>query len=256
MLDPHLMLEAELDPMAAPPTDLPTEDDEKMESAWHRAAMNLLIEALTHYWRGRTDFYVGGNMFLYFMLEQVAKTQYRGPHFFVVLDVDGTRERKAWYTWAEGGRYPDLIVELLSESTASADLTTKKDLYEQVFRTPDYICYNPASQELVWWTMVADQYEPLAPNANGWLWSRQLGLWVGLWTGQYLNLSGVWPRFYDTEGSRVLTRAEAAELEAETERERAEEERERAQRAEAELAALRARLTALGIDPNTLNGPR
>nr|WP_322505530.1 hypothetical protein [Chroococcidiopsis cubana] len=46
--------------------------------------------------------------------------------FFVALDVDGSRERQGWVVWEEDGRYPDVIVELLSPSTAKVDRGVKK----------------------------------------------------------------------------------------------------------------------------------
>lgn len=53
-----------------PTLELPIEDGIPLDSPWHRAAINLLIELIHCFWRGRTDFYVGGNMFVYFSLEQ------------------------------------------------------------------------------------------------------------------------------------------------------------------------------------------
>ncbi|MCS6859454.1 MAG: Uma2 family endonuclease [Abditibacteriales bacterium] len=275
-----------------PPTaaELPSEDGEPLETSWHRSEINLLIESLRVHWQGRTDFYVGGNMFIYFSLEQVRRLFYRGPDFFVVLDVDGTRQRESWVVWEEGGKYPDVIVELLSPSTAREDRTTKKDLYEQTFRTPNYFCYDPDTQTLEGWRLRCQKYEPLEPNERGWLWSDQLGLWLGLWQGTYLNEENTWLRFYDTQGVLVPTFGEAAQQRAEQERQRAEQERQRArqerqrarqerqrarqerqraeqerqraeqerqraeqerhraERAEAELARLRERLKAQGIE--------
>jgi Uma2 family endonuclease len=134
-----------------PPLDLPTEDGEPLESSWHRAEINLLIESLKGHWRGRQDYYTGGNMFIYYTFAQARAPKYRGPDFYVVLNMNGSYARGAWVVWEEGGRYPDVIVELLSPSTAREDLTTKKDLYEQVFRTPEYYCYDPDGQELQGW---------------------------------------------------------------------------------------------------------
>jgi Uma2 family endonuclease len=37
--------------------------------------------------------------------------------------------------------YPDVIVELLSDSTAAQDKGTKKDIYERVFKTSDYFVF-------------------------------------------------------------------------------------------------------------------
>ena len=81
-------------------------------------------------------------MFIYFSSTQ-ARQDFRGPDFFTVLDGDGDRPRKGWMVWEEGGRYPDVIVELLSPSTAEMDKGAKKQIYERVFRTPDYFVFDP-----------------------------------------------------------------------------------------------------------------
>jgi Uma2 family endonuclease len=216
-------------PVQPPPTsaELPSEDGEPLETSWHRSEINLLIESLRVHWQGRTDFYTGGNMFVYFSLEQVRRGFYRGPDFFVAIDVDGTRPRESWVVWEEGGKYPDVIVELLSPSTAREDRTTKKDLYEQTFRTPEYFCYDPETQTLEGWRLRCHKYEPMEPNEQGWLWSGQLGLWLGTWEGAYLNEEYMWLRFYDREGVLVPTFGEAGRQHAEQEHQRAEQERQR-----------------------------
>ncbi|MFQ5859660.1 MAG: Uma2 family endonuclease [Anaerolineae bacterium] len=257
---PSLVLPA----VELPALELPTEDGIPLDSPWHRDAINLLIELVRCFWRGRADFYTGGNMFVYFSFEQAQavkreieadvvpppdKRAYRGPDFFVIKDVDGTRYRDTWVVWEEGGRYPDLIIELLSPSTAETDKTDKKDLYERTFRTPEYYWYDPASQELVGWRLQAGRYERMTPNAEGRLWSEVLGLWLGTWEGEFQGERAVWLRFFDADGQLVLTGEEAAQAEAEAERQRAEDaeqraeaERQRAETAEAELARLRADL--------------
>jgi len=40
--------------------------------------------------------------------------------------------RQGWVVWEENGRYPDVIVELMSPTTAEIDTGAKKELYEQV----------------------------------------------------------------------------------------------------------------------------
>jgi Uma2 family endonuclease len=219
---------------------LPTEDNQNLESSWHRSQINLFIESIQHQWRDRTDFYVGGNMFVYYDLPAAARKRHsRGPDFYVALDVDGTFQRGAWVVWEEAGRYPNLIIELLSPSTAESDRTTKKHIYEQTFRTPEYIWYFKDTDEFVGWRLGKDgHYEPIEPNEHGWLWSEQLGLWVGRWQGTYLGEKAIWIRFYDPEGNLVLLPAEAEKQRAETEKQRAETEKQRAeaekQRAETE----------------------
>lgn len=126
-----------------PPTDLIFDDGEPLESNRHRIAMNVLIRSLQQAWRDRTDFYTGGNMFIYYSNTQVRNRDFRGPDFFAVLDVDGIRERQGWVVWEEEGRYPDVIVELMSPSTAQIDTGIKKDIYRGTFRTRDYFVYDP-----------------------------------------------------------------------------------------------------------------
>ncbi len=126
-----------------PPTDLIFDDGEPLETYKHRMAMNVLIDSLMQGWANRNDFFTGGNMFMYYSSTQALNRDFRGPDFFVVLNVEFNLSRKAWVVWEENGRYPDVIVELLSPSTAAIDKGIKKDLYEQTFHTSDYFIYNP-----------------------------------------------------------------------------------------------------------------
>ncbi|HEY9674986.1 MAG TPA: Uma2 family endonuclease, partial [Waterburya sp.] len=104
-----------------PPTqaELPYDDGIPMESARHKAQMDLLIDALIPWLEKREDGYVGGNMFVYYSLAQVRNKDFKGPDFFAVLGVP-KGERKSWVVWEEG-KAPDVVIELLSESTAAAD---------------------------------------------------------------------------------------------------------------------------------------
>ena len=52
-----------------PDIDLPYDDGEPLESNWHRLQINLLGDALHQHWSERTDFFAGGNMFVYYSLE-------------------------------------------------------------------------------------------------------------------------------------------------------------------------------------------
>ena len=230
-----------------PPTQLPTEDGVPLETNWHRMAMNLLIEALHFHWRDRRDYFVGGNMFIYFSMEQVRNRDYRGPDFFVVKNVDGRRDRDAWIVWEEEGRYPNLIIELASPSTIETDLGEKKALYEKSFRTPEYFVYNPADESLLGWQWTPAGYIPLEGDEKGWLWSRELDLWLGTWRGEYQRTEATWLRFFTPEGKLVPTPAEAEAQRAKAEAQRAKAEAQRAKAAEAEVARLRKLLAERGL---------
>ena len=109
-----------------PDIELPYEDGEPLESHWHRLQINLFGDMLDQSWQGRTDFFAGGNMFVYYSLEQARNRDYKGPDFFVVKGVDRSRQRRSWIVWQEGGRYPDVIIELLSPTTIEEESGTQE----------------------------------------------------------------------------------------------------------------------------------
>ncbi|MGC9503305.1 Uma2 family endonuclease [Baaleninema sp.] len=171
---------------------------------------------------------------------------FRGPDFFVVLNVDGTRSRQGWVIWEEDGRYPDVIVELMSPSTAKVDRTDKKQLYAQTFHTRNYFVYDPFDENSLegWQLDKQFNYQPLEPQENGWLWCETLGFWLGTWQGTIERETAIWLRFYDRDGNLVPLPEEAAQQEAEAAQQQAEAERQRAER-------LAARLRELGEDPDS-----
>jgi Uma2 family endonuclease len=244
-----------------PPTDLIFDDGEPLESNRHRIAMNVLIRSLQQLWFDRNDYFTGGNMFIYYSSNQMRNRDFRGPDFFAVLNVDGTNTRQGWVVWEEDGRYPDVIVELMSLSTAGIDKGIKKDIYEQTFRTSDYFVYHPFDpNSLQGWHLDDNQrYQPLTFNENGWLWCQRLGLWLGTWEGTIDRETAIWVRFYDVAGNLVLLpeeaaklHAEAAKLHAETAGSQAEIAQLREEEAKAKAARLAARLRELGENPDML----
>jgi Uma2 family endonuclease len=248
-------------------------DGEPLESPWHRACINLMIDAVIWHRRGKTTYFVGGNMFIYYSRSQAKyrKDDYKGPDFFLVNDVDGTVDRLMWWVFEEDNKFPDVIIELLSPATAEKDRTTNKDIYEKDFRTPEYFYYDPETKVLSGFRLQAGQYQDVTPNEKGRYWSEELGLWVGTWDGVFQGKQATWLRFYDADGNLVLTEAEAQARRADEENHRADEEKHRADeekhradeekhradeekhRADAlaaELARLQALLTEKGISPD------
>ncbi|MEQ9236869.1 Uma2 family endonuclease [Coleofasciculus sp. E2-BRE-01] len=219
-----------------PPCDL-LSDEPPLESDLHRDQIELLLACLKWWWRERTDFYATGNLTIYFSPEHITTRDFRGPDFFVVLGTEN-RPRKSWILWAEQGKYPNVIVELLSDSTAKIDKDFKKKLYQDTFRTPEYFWFHPDTLEFQGFILMAGEYQPIEPTSQGWLWSCQLELFLGIYESKL--------RFFSPEGQLVATpeeRAEIAQKEAETER----QQRELAQQ---QVTELRARLKALGVEPD------
>jgi Uma2 family endonuclease len=234
------------------PADLPETDGEPLESDWHRAQINLLIEVIRYLFRNRKDFFAGGNMFLYYSTQQIRNRDYRGPDFFYVAGVDGERHRRYWAVWEEDGRYPDVIVELLSPTTAEVDRTTKKQLYEQVFRTREYFLYDPDTQQLEGWRLGNGSYQPIPAGERGWLWSNVLGLWLGVWGGQYLETDGAWLRFFDPQKRVAPTESESEAHRAEAEKQRADSEKQRADAAEQRADSEKQRADAVTAEKKRL----
>ncbi|NDJ20777.1 Uma2 family endonuclease [Nostoc sp. B(2019)] len=221
-----------------PPGDLYS-DEPPLESDLHRLQMTLLIQCLEWLWRNRNDFYASGNITIYYSPRQRKSEYFRGPDFFVVLGTEH-QPRKSWVVWEEDGKYPNVIIELLSDSTVATDKGLKKQIYQDTFRTPEYFWFDPNNLEFAGFVLLAGKYQPLEPNPQGWLWSQQLELYLGVYQQ---NL-----RFFTPEGELVLTPEEVAQQEtqrAEQEKQRAEQEKQRSDR-------LAAKLQELGIDPDTV----
>ena len=200
-------------------------DEPEMESTQHYQQLALLVSSLEWLWRERDDFFIGANLTVYYDHEQLRRRAFRGPDFFLVRDATRV-PRNSWVVWEEGGRYPDLIIELLSDSTAGVDRSEKKTLYQTVFRTPEYFWFSPITSEFAGFRLVNRWYQPIAPNEQGWRWSEVLGLYLGVAEGRL--------RYFEKSGEQVPNPAEAAlrEIEcAEQERQRANQERQRADHA-------------------------
>ena len=244
--------------LAPLPFELVLDDGEPLETEWHTWEFPLLRELIGQAMaeRGRTDFYVGGNMFVYYSFEQartvaeevakgLEKRAFRGPDVFWVGGVD-PHSREAWIGWEEGGRLPDVIVELLSPSTAKKDRIEKRDLYAQVFGTAEYFLYEPTTLQLEGLRLAGRFYRPIQPDESGRLWSEQLGVSLGVWHGFVEDREADWVRLFRPDGSLVPTRNETERQQTEAERQRADAAERRADAAEAELARLRALLKERG----------
>ncbi|WP_448562662.1 Uma2 family endonuclease [Trichothermofontia sp.] len=186
-----------------PPTDLES-DEPPLESYQHLQQLLLLLKCLDWLWRDRSDYFAAGNLTIYYSVRKLKSEDFRGPDFFVVLDTE-KRPRKSWMVWEEGGKYPNIIVELLSYSTANQDRGLKKQIYQDIFRTPDYFWFDPHSLEFAGFHLVNGVYEAIAPTEQGWLWSEQLGLYLGIYQEQL--------RFFTPAGDLVPTPEESAEAE-------------------------------------------
>jgi len=181
-----------------------------METQKHRRQLSLLIEQIELSWDRPEDFFVGGNMFFYFSVTQSKRNDFRGPDFFMVLDTPRGM-RKSWVVWEEGGRVPDVVIELTSESTAEEDRGPKKRTYE-FLRVPTYVIHDPLTNETEAYRLDATgRYVPLAPGPDGRIFEPRTGLSLGVWRGVFQGYEDTWLRWHTAEGELLETGEERAE---------------------------------------------
>ena len=249
----------ELDLILPGEDELPYDDNQTMETQRHKMQMDLLIEGLDTWLEQRQDGYVGGNMFIYYSQAQIKSQDFKGPDFFAVTGVP-KRERKSWVVWQEE-KSPDVVIELLSESTAQYDKTEKKLIYQDKLRVSEYYWFDPWNpSDFVGFHLIKGKYEPKSFTEQGWLISDALELALIRWSGNYRNVETTWLRWATLEGEILPTgqelaqqerqRAEEARQRAEQERQRAEQERQRAEQEKVRADRLAAKLRELGIDPD------
>jgi Uma2 family endonuclease len=225
-------------------------DEPPLESDLHQEQMILLLNCIKWYWRERNNFYATGNLTIYFSETQKTTEDFRGPDFFVVKGCEN-RPRKSWMLWRENYQYPNIIIELLSNKTAKVDRETKKEIYQDTFQTPEYFWFHPDTLEFKGFRLFESKYQPLQANEEGWLWSEELELFLGIYQSQL--------RFFSSDKQLIPTPEEAERQRAETERlqkeaaqQQAKAERLQKEAAQRQVEELKARLTALGIDPDAV----
>jgi hypothetical protein len=147
------------------------------------------------------------------------------------------RDRRSWAIWEEGGKYPNVVIELLSSSTATVDRGKKKDLYQDVWRVPEYYWFHPETMEFAGFRLVGGTYVAIEPTESDRLQSKQLGLELGIHDRKL--------RWFTAEGDLIPLPEEAERQQAEQERQRADQEQQARERLENYLRSQ-------GIDPDQL----
>ncbi len=220
--------------------ELPCDDGQPMETYRHFQQMSILILSLEQAWKDRDDFFVGGNMFLYYSELQVKQNDFRGPDVFVVKNTE-RRERRSWVVWEENGLTPDVIIELLSDSTEQVDRGEKMQIYSRALRVGEYFLFDPFTGLLEGYILdiATNSYRPLLPGPDGTFECTQLGLRLGIVESTWGSTHAPWLRWLDDDGNVLLTPPELAEQEtrradaqtrlAQEEAKRAEEEAKRAE---------------------------
>ena len=206
----------------------------------HLYALLVTLEVLRQYLFGQQAT-VLGNQFLYYA--QGLPNLRVAPDVMVIFDVE-PGGRDSYKIWEEGS-VPAVIFEMTSQGTRQKDEISKYELYEAM-GVLEYWQFDPKgewlTEQLRGYRLNNDTYSPVTDNV-----SQVLGL--------RLVAAGTLIEFYELSTNKKLLipdelkeRADQEAQRADQEAQRADQEAKRADRAEAELASLKAKLKAQGID--------
>jgi len=247
--------------------DLLSSDDTPVDNEEQNLLPNVLLLLLADLWAERMDWFFGVDMAVY-------HTTGRDPKIPVVPDaflsigverIKGGKFRRSYATWEEGGVVPILVLEMVSHRPRS-EYGKKLALYTRL-GVLYYLIYNPEfwrrdkHQPFELYKLVDGCYQLQSTEPY---WMPEVGLGIGRYQGQLGGLAREILTWYDAVGDRHLSSEEQERQRAEQERQwaeqehqraeqaeqRAEQEAQRAEQAEQRAEQMRARLLALGLDPD------
>jgi len=163
----------------------------EIHSLLHYTQLALLFSVLEWWWRDRQEYCICVDLTIYYSRQQLRSRNFHGTDFFLVKGAE-QRPRYSWVAWEEGGGYPALIIELLSEATAEIDRKIKFEIYQNCLRTLEYFWFSPETLEFAGFILADERYQKIEPNEKGWLWSVVLELYLGVEGGKlrYFTASG------------------------------------------------------------------
>lgn len=202
----------------------PCEDDEPLaETEFQYEPLTYTVAALKSYFSDREDVYVQGDMFVYYRMNDPRSVV--APDVFVVLGAPGNHKRNSWLIWREGGKQPNFVLEVASESTWQWDASGKREIYARI-GVDEYWRFDPTgecfSPPLIGERLVDGEYRPMeiAEDTDGILrgHSEVLGLDICVLGELELRLydssTGEWLLSYDEQAVALeveRTAREAAE---------------------------------------------
>lgn len=237
--------------LVVPPEDYPdvsdliTEDDAPMESAFLEKQYKLLTEPLESSWAGPPE----GGPFIALTnvgLFAIPKNPPLVPDFMLSLGVSyppdpWKKEHRSYFVW-EYGKPPDTTLEIVSDKLGG-EATHKMQQYARM-RVLYYVIYDPleklSSQKLRVHELRGQRYHVLAENRL-----EELGLSLTFWRGNYGGMEAEWLRWCDRDGNLIPTGKERAD----EEKRRADEEKRRADELAERIKRLEAQLRAAGQQP-------
>lgn len=215
-----------------------------------------MVTCLKWAWRDRKNYFIGSNLSIYYYVtdprsgaKRHKKLVFRGPDFFVVLNPFPKKLRNSWLVDNEGGKYPDIIVEILSTKTRHKDVGEKKEIYEKVFKTHEYFLVDPKKRSITGYRLSQGKYVLVEPTKEGLVFSERLGLYLGMHDEP--EHQDKIARFFGPDKRPLALPPEELLRQmslVEKQKQRVREAEARAQRAEREKAELLEKLRSLGVN--------
>ncbi|WP_019498123.1 Uma2 family endonuclease [Pseudanabaena sp. PCC 6802] len=221
--------------------------DDPVENIQQPTLAAALTDALGAAGLIRPDMLIGSNFGLVATINR--KIAVKAPDWFYVPHVHPIAEgiiRRSYTPHLEGDPVA-VVMEFLSDedggelSVRSTPPYGKIYYYEQILQVPTYVTYDPYTPSLEVRCLQEGRYQIQTADEHGRVWIPELQLFLGMWTGERLQQTTTWLRWWNAAGELLLWSAEQAEQE----RQRAEQEHQRAE-------MLAARLLDLGVDPAQL----
>lgn len=197
--------------------DLPSEYPEEpgLPDEFHDFQPQLLRETCQLTTHPMDEVFFGTDLNVYY--DSRHPQWHKRPDWFMVLGVPAAKQQEdlrwSYVVWQEGVS-PFLVVELLSPGTEDEDLGRnlreinqppgKWDVYEQYLRVPYYIVFDRYENNFRLFQLRATKYQavPLVENRH---WFDEIKLGLGIWHGNYQGATGLWLRWYDSEGKWLPT---------------------------------------------------
>jgi Uma2 family endonuclease len=192
------------------------------------------------------DYAIGQDSGIYWRLTDPPEKGAECPDWFYVPNVPPALDgmlRRSYVLWQEFVA-PLIVLEFVSgDGSEERDRTpllrsgrqeTKPGkfwIYENVIRPAFYGIYEVRNASVEVYHLIEGVYRLVAANERGRYPIPALGVELGIWQGEYLNVDLPWLRWWDSEGNLLLTGEE------------------RAERSQLQLEQLRSQLRAAGIEP-------
>jgi Uma2 family endonuclease len=157
------------DPMRYPASD----GDPMPEGSTHRVEMTGIVFALHRYLADLPAVHVDGNVLIYY--HEGAPNERVSPDAFVAMDVP-RGQREAYFVWVEG-KFPDLVVEIVSPNNTERELRGKRQLYARL-KAREYVVCDPLGLRnvaLEGYRIVEGRTTPITQLPSGGVWSAVLG---------------------------------------------------------------------------------